>query len=73
MPLKFMFCCNGDKDIAYAEHTDIMGKVLPICPQIKKAENYDFFVIPGGVHDMRHGSCICTMRCRYFLNERSTE
>lgn len=53
LPLKFMFCCNGDKDIAFAGHTDIMGKVLPICPQIKKGENYDFFVIPGGAHDMK--------------------
>ena len=53
LDLKYMFCCNGDKDIAYAEHTDIMGKVLPICPQLKKGENYDFYVIPGGVHDMK--------------------
>ena len=53
LPLKYMFCCNGDKDIAYAEHTDIMNRVLPICPQLKKGENYDFFVIPGGVHDMK--------------------
>jgi endo-1,4-beta-xylanase len=53
LPLKYMFCGNGDKDIAYAEHTDIMGKVLPQCPQIKPGENYDFYVIPGGVHDMK--------------------
>lgn len=53
LELKCMFCCNGDKDIAYAEHTDIMGKVLPKCPHLKKGVNYDFFVIPGGVHDMK--------------------
>ena len=53
LPLKYMFCGNGDKDIAYAEHTDIMGKVLPQCPQMKHGENYDFYVIPGGVHDMK--------------------
>ncbi len=53
LPLKYMFCGNGDKDIAYAEHTDIMGKVLPQCPQLKPGENYDFYVIPGGVHDMK--------------------
>ena len=53
LPLKYMFCGNGDKDIAYAEHTDIMGKVLPQCPQIKPGENYDFYVIPGGVHDLQ--------------------
>ena len=53
LPLRYMFCGNGDKDIAFAEHTDIMGKVLPQCPQIKPGENYDFYVIPGGVHDMK--------------------
>ena len=53
LPLRYMFCCNGDKDIAYAEHIDIMEKVLPICPQLQKGRNYDFYVIPGGVHDMK--------------------
>lgn len=53
LELKYMFCCNGDKDIAYAEHTDIMGKVIAGCPQLKKGVNYDFFTIPGGVHDMK--------------------
>ena len=53
LPLKYMFCCNGDKDIAYAEHKDIMERVLPLCPQLKKDVNYDFYVIPGGVHDMK--------------------
>ena len=53
LELKYMFCCNGDKDIAYAEHTDIMGKVIAVCPQLKKGVNYDFFTIPGGVHDMK--------------------
>ena len=53
LPLQYLFCCNGDKDIAYEEHTYIMQKVLPICPQLKTGENYDFYVIPGGVHDMK--------------------
>lgn len=53
LPLKYLFCCNGDKDIAYAEHTDIMGKVLDKCSILKKGVNYDFFTIPGGVHDMK--------------------
>lgn len=53
LPLKYLFCCNGDKDIAYAEHTDIMGKALEVCPQLKPGENYDFYIIPGGVHDMK--------------------
>lgn len=51
--LGYMICCNGDKDIAYAEHIDIMGKVLERCDYLKKGENYDMFVIPGGVHDMK--------------------
>ena len=53
LPLDFLFCCNGDKDIAYAEHIDIMTKAEAACPQIKKGENYDFYTIPGGVHDMK--------------------
>lgn len=53
LSLKYLFCCNGDQDIAYAEHKDIMEKVLPICPQLQQGKNYDFFVIPGGVHDMK--------------------
>lgn len=51
--LDFLFCCNGDKDIAYAEHIDIMTKAEAACPQIKRGENYDFYTIPGGVHDMK--------------------
>ena len=51
--LKYMFCCNGDKDIAYEEHKDIMEKALQACPELKKGENYDFFVVPGGIHDMK--------------------
>lgn len=53
LPLRYMLCCNGDADIAYAEHMDIMTRVLPLCPQLKPQVNYDFFVIPGGVHDMK--------------------
>lgn len=53
LDLKYMFCGNGDEDIAYAEHKDIMERVLPLCPQLKPGENYEFYVIPGGVHDMK--------------------
>ena len=53
LDLKCMFCCNGDKDIAYAEHIDIMEKAEAACPQLKKGENYFFMTIPGGVHDMK--------------------
>lgn len=51
--LDYMFCCNGDKDIAYAEHKDIMDRAEAVCPQLVKGKNYDFFTIPGGVHDMK--------------------
>lgn len=53
LPLDYMFCGNGDKDIAYEEHTEIMEKVLKVCPVLKPGENYDFYTIPGGVHDMK--------------------
>lgn len=53
LPLKYMFCCNGDKDIAYNEHITIMTRALEICPQLRPKENYDFYVIPSGVHDMK--------------------
>lgn len=51
--LDYMFCGNGDKDIAYAEHIEIMEKVLKACPILVAGENYDFYTIPGGVHDMK--------------------
>ena len=53
LPLDYLFCCNGDKDIAYEEHIDIMEKVLMRSTLLKPGENYDFFTIPGGVHDMK--------------------
>lgn len=52
LPLRYMFCCNGDADIAYAEHLDIMTRVEKECTILKRGENYDMFIIPGGVHDM---------------------
>lgn len=53
LKLDCMFCCNGDKDIAYDEHVYIMTKAEAECPQLKKGENYFFVTIPGGVHDMK--------------------
>lgn len=53
MPLLYMLCCNGDQDIAYEEHVEIMDKAEKICPELKRGINYDFFTIPGGVHDMK--------------------
>ncbi len=53
LKLDYMFCGNGDKDIAYEEHTEIMDKALKMCPILKPGVNYDFYTIPGGVHDMK--------------------
>lgn len=53
LKLDYLFCCNGDKDIAYEEHKEIMDKAAQVCPQLVKGVNYDFFTIPGGVHDMK--------------------
>ena len=53
LALDYLFCCNGDKDVAYAEHWDIMERTVPVCPQLVPGKNYDFFTIPGGVHDMK--------------------
>ena len=51
--LKFMFCGNGDKDIAFEEHKDIMGKAVEKSDLLVPGENYDFYIIPGGVHDIK--------------------
>lgn len=53
LPLDYLFCCNGDQDIAFEEHKEIMGNVTKTCNLLKTGENYDFFIIPGGVHDMK--------------------
>jgi enterochelin esterase-like enzyme len=53
LDVKFMFCANGDKDIAFNDQSDVMSKVLSICPELTDGVNYDFYVIPGGVHDMK--------------------
>lgn len=52
LPLKYMFCANGDQDIAFEEHIEIMTRVEEECDILKRGKNYDFFIIPGGVHDM---------------------
>lgn len=53
LPLDYLFCCNGDQDIAYEEHIEIMDNVTKNCDILKQGDNYDFFIIPGGVHDMK--------------------
>ena len=53
LKLDYMFCCNGDKDMAYAEHKDVMEKTLAKTDKLVPGKNYDFFLIPGGVHDMK--------------------
>ncbi len=51
--LDYMFCANGDKDIAFEEHKDIMERAVKQSPFLKPNENYNFYIIPGGVHDMK--------------------
>lgn len=53
LKLDYMFCGNGTDDMAYAEHKDIMEKAVEASPYLKPGENYEFYVIPGGVHDMK--------------------
>ena len=53
LDLKFMFCCNGDQDIAYNDQKGVMEKTLKVCQELKPGDNYDWYVIPGGVHDMK--------------------
>ena len=53
LELDYMFCCNGDKDLAFEEHKDIMGRALQQSRYLEQGKNYDFFIIPGGVHDMK--------------------
>lgn len=53
LSLDYLFCCNGDKDIAFEEHKYIMERAVQVCPQLIQGKNYDFFIIPGGVHDMK--------------------
>ena len=48
-----MFCANGDADIAFEEHRDIMGRAVAESKYLEQGKNYDFFIIPGGVHDMK--------------------
>ena len=38
LTLRYMFCCNGDKDIAYDDQKGVMEKTLPVCPQLKRME-----------------------------------
>lgn len=53
LELDYLFCCNGDQDIAYVEHIEIMKQTLKESTCLVPGENYDFFTIPGGVHDMK--------------------
>ena len=51
--LDYMFCANGDADIAFEEHKDIMGRAVAESKYLEQGKNYDFFIVPGGVHDMK--------------------
>lgn len=52
LKLDYLCCFNGDEDIAFAEHREIMEKAEKECDLLRKGENYDFMIIPGGKHDM---------------------
>lgn len=52
LKLHYLCCFNGDADIAFAEHKEIMEKAERESEILKKGENYDFMIIPGGRHDM---------------------
>lgn len=52
LKLDYLCCFNGDADIAFAEHKEIMEKAEKECDILRKGENYDFMIIPGGRHDM---------------------
>ncbi len=70
LKLDYLFCCNGDRDIAYEEHREIMDKALPLCPQLIPGENYDFYTIPGGVHDMKAWQLDLYHALQVFFRER---
>lgn len=72
-PLDYLFCCNGDKDIAYGEHKDIMDRAEVLCPQLVRGKNYDFFTIPGGVHDMKAWQLHLYHALQVFFMQEGTE
>lgn len=52
MPLGYLYCGNGSEDLALAGQLDLMQKALVRSNVLVPGRNYDFVMIPGGIHDM---------------------
>lgn len=73
LKLDYLLCCNGDKDIAYAEHKDIMDRAQKICPQLVCGKTYDFHTVPGGVHDMKAWQLHLYLALQIFFAKRTDQ
>jgi Enterochelin esterase and related enzymes len=52
MPLGFIYCGNGSEDFALSGQLDLMQKALVRSNILVPGRNFDFVIIPGGIHDM---------------------
>ena len=52
MPLGYVYCGNGTDDFALDGQLDIMEKALIRSDKLVPGRNFDFVLIPGGIHDM---------------------
>lgn len=52
MPLGYVYCGNGTDDFALEGQLDIMEKALIRSDKLVPGRNFDFVLIPGGIHDM---------------------
>lgn len=52
MPLGYIYCGNGSDDFALSGQLDLMQKALVRSNILVPGRNYDFVMIPGGIHDM---------------------
>lgn len=68
--IDYLFCCNGDGDIAYAEHKYIMDKAMEKSPFLTRGINCEFMTIPGGVHDMKAWQYDLYETLRFFFTNR---
>lgn len=52
MPLGYIYCGNGSDDFALSGQLDLMQKALVRSNILIPGRNFDFVIIPGGIHDM---------------------
>ena len=52
MPLGYVYCGNGSDDFALPDQLEIMEKALIRSKKLVPGRNFDFVMIPGGIHDM---------------------